>query len=141
MVRAVASVANGGALLTPRIESTYTQREARDLAIDKGVMQVVQEGMRLGVLEGTAKGLHTPYLSVSAKTGTAEVGTGKSFVNSWVTGFFPSEKPRYAFVVVMEHGPRKNTVGATFVMRELLDWMHEHTPEYLSGENTSPTEG
>ncbi len=131
MVRAVASIANGGYLVTPRVEAQYTPLVEKDLHIDPATLQVVQEGMREGVLEGTALGLKNSYLEVSAKTGTAEIGLGKDFVHSWVTGFFPSEKPKYAFALVMEHGPHHNTLGATYVMRQLLDWMHEHTPEYV----------
>ena len=55
----------------------------------------------------------------------------KDYVNSWVTGFFPYERPRYAFVVIMEKGPRGNLLGGVSVMRALLDWMTVNTPEYL----------
>ena len=72
-----------------------------------------------------------PSVSVAAKTGTAERGTAKDYVNSWVTGFFPYEQPRYAFVVTMERGPRRNLLGGVSVMRSLLDWMVINTPEYL----------
>jgi len=48
-----------------------------------------------------------------------------------VTGFFPYEHPRYAFAVVMERGPRTNLVGATYVIRQTLDWMGINTPEYF----------
>jgi penicillin-binding protein 2 len=80
---------------------------------------------------GSASGLNVPYVKVAAKTGTAELGVSKAFVNSWVMGFFPYEKPRYAFVVMMERGPRANVYGATAAMRELIDWMHLNTPEYF----------
>jgi penicillin-binding protein 2 len=55
----------------------------------------------------------------------------KDFVHSWAVGFYPYEAPRYAFVVMMEHGPSTNLVGGTYVMRQMLDWMHVHTPEYV----------
>ena len=92
---------------------------------------VVHEGMRQGVLSGTAKGLDIPQVKIAAKTGTAELGTVKANVNSWIIGFFPYEKPRYAFAVVMEKGKRENTIGALYVMRQLFDWMAIYTPEYL----------
>jgi penicillin-binding protein 2 len=87
--------------------------------------------MRKGVLEGIANGLNNPYVSIAAKTGTAELGVTKNRVNSWVIGFFPYEKPRYAFALVMERGIKGNTFGATYVMRQLIDWMGEETPEYF----------
>lgn len=55
----------------------------------------LQQGMELAVREGTAHKLDPGHkLHVAAKTGTAP--HGKKF-QSWVTGYFPSEAPRYAF--------------------------------------------
>jgi penicillin-binding protein 2 len=87
--------------------------------------------MRQGVLGGTGAGLNMSGVAVASKTGTAELDSGKQYVNSWVTGFFPYENPRYAFVVVMEQGPRMNTIGGVFVMRQLLEYMVDNTPEYM----------
>jgi len=87
--------------------------------------------MRMGVEEGISQGLSVPYVKMAAKTGTAELGVSKDKVNAWVTGFFPYDDPKYAFTILMEEGPVKNTVGGVFVMRTLLDWMHKNTPEYF----------
>jgi penicillin-binding protein 2 len=76
-------------------------------------------------------------VSVAGKTGTAELGTQKRYVHSWVVGFFPYEKPRYAFAILMERGPRDNTIGALYVMRQFLEWMGVHTPEYLKADGTT----
>jgi penicillin-binding protein 2 len=134
-VRAVAAVGNGGTLLSPTI--VYRGNEFRagtttPLPFSASEMKVVREGMRLGVTEGIAKALNIPGLTVAAKTGTAELGSRKEYVNSWVTGFFPFEKPRYAFAVIMERGPRTNVYGAVLVMKELLEWIQTDAPEYFS---------
>ena len=135
MVRAMAAIANGGVLLKPTIlakdEKEISDQKIERIPIDEKSFQVVREGMRLGAVEGTAKALNISSVKVAAKTGTAELGTTKQRVNSWVTGFFPYESPRYAFIVQMESGPRSNLFGATLVMRELFDWMSIYTPEYL----------
>ncbi|MFA6095431.1 MAG: penicillin-binding transpeptidase domain-containing protein, partial [Candidatus Paceibacterota bacterium] len=135
MLRAVSALANGGTLLHPSILSYASTTSAippgEAISVSGEHLQVAREGMRLGVKIGSASGLNVPYVEVAAKTGTAELGVFKQFVNSWVTGFFPYKDPRYAFVVIMERGPRGNTYGATFVMRELLDWMSVNAPEYL----------
>ncbi len=131
VVRAVAALANGGNLLTPRLETDITQYGARQLDLDPDYLATVRGGMRDAVLDGTAKGLNVPYMDIAAKTGTAELGVTKDYVNSWVTGFYPYENPHYAFVVLMEHGPRANELGGVFVMRTLFDWMRTHLPEYL----------
>ena len=96
--------------------------------------------MREGVKIGSAVGLNVPYITIAAKTGTAELGVSKAFVNSWVTGFFPYNNPQYAFVVVMERGPRSNIYGATFVMRELFDWMYTYYPKYINDARQKKSE-
>lgn len=135
MARAVAAIANGGKLLNPTILKTEpaSAGEFTRLPIREQDFEVVKEGMRLGVTspKGTAQGLNIPQVAVAAKTGTAELGVRKQYVNSWVIGFFPMDAPRYAFAVMMESGPRDNTVGALYAFRQLLEWMAIYTPEYL----------
>jgi len=92
--------------------------------------------MRQAVTEGTTQGLSIPGVAIAAKTGTAELGVSKQFVNSWVTGFFPYENPRYAFAIVMERGPRANLIGATYVARQWFDWMVWAKPEYVQEANS-----
>lgn len=142
-VRAVAAIANEGKLLKPRVVTKIfsdsetiaggrvTPIKWSQTPIEAPHYAVVKEGMRLGVLSGTAKGLLIPVVSIAAKTGTAQVGTSKKFVHSWVVGFFPYENPKYAFAVVMERGPSGNLIGALYVLRGVLEWMAENTPEYL----------
>lgn len=62
----------------------------------------LQQGMELAVREGTAHKLDPGHkLHVAAKTGTAP--NGKKF-QSWVTGYFPSQAPRYAFCLGATNG-------------------------------------
>lgn len=137
LLRATSALANGGTLVSPHVvksidgESAAPVGEGVTVPLGANVLQVVREGMRMGVREGSVTGLNTSYVDVAAKTGTAELGVSKNNVNSWVTGFFPYKKPRYAFVVVMEKGPRTNLVGAVYVMRQTLDYMGVNTPEYF----------
>ena len=93
--------------------------------------KVVRDGMRDGVTYGTSVSLNVPFVQVAAKTGTAEVGSAKRYVHSWSIGFFPFEHPKFAWAIVMEKGPSSNTLGATSIVRELLDWMVVNTPEYF----------
>ncbi|MDD5318554.1 MAG: penicillin-binding transpeptidase domain-containing protein, partial [Candidatus Pacebacteria bacterium] len=93
--------------------------------------QDVRDGMRLGVTAGTVQGLSMPQVAIAAKTGTAEQGTQKQYVNSWVTGFYPYQSPDYAFVLLLEHGPAHYASGAPATMRTVMEWMSVNTPEYL----------
>jgi len=136
LVRAVASLANGGNLLSPKIllgENSVTDNTAINLNLNQTNLKIIKDGMRDGVIQdyGVAKGLNSVDYSVAAKTGTAELGAYKQFVNSWITGFFPYENPRYAFVIIMEKGPVANTTGALSVMRQVLDYMALNKSEYL----------
>jgi penicillin-binding protein 2 len=137
LVRAVAALANGGKLLTPTIILNSADGDVSDnvvdLKLDPANLKVVREGMRDGVTKdyGVARGLNSVDYSVAAKTGTAELGVYKQFVNSWVSGFFPYENPKYAFVIIMEKGPVTNTTGALSIMRQTLDWLAQNKPEYL----------
>lgn len=135
VVRGISAIANGGYLPTPSIILNEGEEILREkIKVDGRDLAIVREGMRQGVQRGTSQGLSIPGVAVAAKTGTAELGVSKSRVNSWVTGFFPYEKPQYAFVIVMESGPVKNLVGGTFVMRQVLDWIVNNAPEYTEKE-------
>ncbi len=131
-VRAIAAIANGGTLVTPHLIREPIQEFSKSIIpIPTEYFAVAREGMRMAVLDGTVAGLNVPYVTVAGKTGTAEIDSRKKYVNLWVVGFFPYEKPRYAFAVVMERGPYDNSRGGVFVMRQMFDWMQTNTPEYL----------
>jgi len=136
MLRAYAALANGGTLVTPHI-ILGEKREGTDLKLNERNLNIVLGGMRKTVIQdgGTARALQRNDVEIAAKSGTAEVGEGNAFVNSWIAGFFPYDEPRYAFILFMEHGPRSNTVGAGSVMGKVFDWMAEYRPEYLVSES------
>lgn len=133
MVRAIGAIANNGTLVTPHyiLGDKDMENNTTPINISRNNFDVVHNGMRQAVTYGTAMGINVPYVDVAAKTGTAQLGLAKNKVNSWVVGFFPYENPKYSFTVMMESGPTVNSVNATTVMRQLLDWMSINTPEYF----------
>lgn len=128
LVRAVASLANGGNLVTPFVVMGNVT-SIKPLNLDRKNLKVIQEGMYRVVHgeRGTGRALDIQDLNIAAKSGTAELGVSKQFVNSWISGYFPYENPRYAFVVIMEKGDRHNPYGAVFAARETLEWMRDNT--------------
>jgi len=136
-----AAIANNGKIIQPLLVSKINEgpsfagsakdRPSQSINIPEEYFRVIKEGMRMAVTEGTASALNVYGVSIAAKTGTAEIGAAKKYVNSWIIGFWPYENPKYAFTVVMEKGPYHNIIGASYVMRQLLDWMSVYTPEYL----------
>ncbi len=139
-LRAVAAIANGGKLIQPTVRKLENKNEVvvqRQIAMKEADFKVVREGMRQSAQHGTAQGLNIPEIPIAAKTGTAELGAKKDFVNSWSIGFFPYDHPRYAFVVIMERGPRANTLGATSVMRHMFEWMWANRQSYVKATTSS----
>lgn len=130
LVRAVAAIGNGGTLVTPVLEAGNAG-ERSAVGIPEEYIAIVREGMRQAVTHGTAQALSLPGLAVAAKTGTAEVGVKKEFVNSVVIGFFPYENPRYAFALVMERAPAGTALGAPAAMRTVLEWVSANRPEFF----------
>jgi penicillin-binding protein 2 len=126
LVRGVAAIANGGYLVTPHVFSGATTTRI-SLNLPEKDLKVIREGMRQGVTQGIGAALNIPGVQVASKSGTAELGSRKELVNSWISGFFPYDNPKYAFVVIMEKGGQHNTHGAIFAMRETLEWMRDNT--------------
>lgn len=130
--RFTAAVANKGKILKPSlVVGGVPEPILSSLSFAAEDWRVIHEGLREGVTEGTSVGLNVPYVSAAAKTGTAEVGAAKSYVHSWSVGFFPYENPKYAWAVIMERGPADNSIGATSIMRTVLDWMSLYAPQYF----------
>lgn len=131
-VVAVAAIANEGTLVEPRLVSDSSQpaKIRRQIDIDSADFKVVKAGMRDSVLTGISQGLNYPDLEIAVKTGTAELGESKLRVNSWVTGFFPYNNPRYAFAIVLEEGLRTNNIGGVAAARDFFDWLKATKPEY-----------
>jgi len=130
-VVAISALANEGKVLVPTFIKGEGPVVKKEINLSSTSYRIVKEGMRLGVTEGTSGSLNVPYVKIASKTGTAEVGTLKNFVNSWAAGFFPYENPRYAYVILMERGSSQNQFGASLVMREVFDWMNINSPGYF----------
>lgn len=132
LVVAYAALANGGTFFVPQIEAGVAPVFV-EKTLDEDVLRIVREGMRMttNVDGGTARSLEKDYVTIAAKSGTAEIGAGNAYVNSWVAGYWPYEEPRYAFVLMMDKAPRSNALGATRIMGQAMDWIHTHRPEYL----------
>lgn len=133
-VKEASIIASKGVVVRPHL-SLDIATSTSQLPLPKSYFNVIQEGMREGVVEGSANTLNIPQVKIAAKTGTAELGVTKARVNSWVIGFFPYDKPRYAFAVVMDRGVKGNTTNASYTARAMFRTLASTTPEYLkSGE-------
>ncbi len=131
MLRAVASIASRGTLVTPTIlkKNPGEAVASETLPFTTAQYDVVQQGMRMVVTEGTGTALDNTPILVAAKSGTAQI-KNNTRVNSWAIGFFPYDNPRYAFTVLMENGPKVSS-GVTHAFAPVLS-LFAATPDLLT---------
>ena len=115
MCRYISAIANGGTLYN----ATFLRRAlssdfqtlvkgndyvpAAENLLSEDEHEVIYEGMRLCVTDGTGKGLKDYPIDVCAKTGTASHGSLGSDNGAFVC-FAPAEDPEIAIAIYVEHG-------------------------------------
>jgi len=128
----IAAIANGGKLFQPRVVKSIVDTEEiepkiiRENFIDSKNLQVVREGMRQTVTQGTAAGyLNLLEVSSAAKTGSAQTGKfdkyGNELLHNWVTVFAPYEDPEIVLTIMLEDVPGV-MAAALPVAKEILEW-------------------
>jgi len=136
MLVAYGAIANDGKLFVPHLVKDKVG-DYQDLNLDTAALDIVREGMHMttNYPGGTARSLEKSYVTVAAKSGTAELDYAKARLNTWAAGFWPYEDPQYAFIVLMENAPYDNSLGGTRVMGDIMDWMSENRRDYLGIED------
>jgi penicillin-binding protein 2 len=139
LTRATAAVANGGKLLRPRVVQTVLSAspekadEERPVIVDRAqvvdphVLEIVRQGMRQAVLNGSARSFLTLPFEVAAKTGTAQTSRLKSRTHSWFIAFAPYDNPEIAVTVIVEGGGEGFAVAAP-VARNILESYYNLPP-------------
>ncbi len=125
MAAAVASVANGGQLVEPRLVRAFIRGGRRVEVPARVVRRVISPEtaailttiMEQVVERGTAQAARVPGYQVAGKTGTAQKLVGgrysqSEYVASFV-GFAPSRRPAVAIVVVIDSPRAKGYFGGT----------------------------
>ena len=132
VARATAAIANGGRLIRPTLRMGVEPQGER-IEISTYALQVAREGMRQGVIDGgTSQGLaDLSFARLAGKTGTAQLGVNNEFYNMWAVGFWPYERPKYVYVVLMDRGPAGTTVGAVSATHRALSTLYQTAPEYF----------
>jgi len=126
-----AALANGGILYQPHLfkgmltndlNQTPEQTSyilAKDIASSKNI-EIIRQGLRATVLEGSARSLQTLPVSSAGKTGTAQVGGDQNY-HAWFSGFAPYESPKIVLTILIENGGEGSDVAVP-VFREVMDW-------------------
>ena len=131
------SVANNGKLVKPAIvrkivKANNIMKEFPIEIIEEKIFnnKTIQKAKLLleGVVEkGTAKNISNSYYKIAGKTGTAKKVFNGKYVNKYYAsfvGFFPSEKPQYSCIVVIDEPKNYRIYGsdvAAPVFREISD--------------------
>ena len=123
ILRLSAIIAKNGRRVEPKllIEKNESKSDEK-IAIHEENLNVIKRGM-LQVVEsdyGTGQLARVDFDKLAAKTGTAQVPPQKA--HSWMTGFFPYENPKIAFVVFVEHGGPGGVTSAKIVKDMLQIW-------------------
>lgn len=116
VLRAYAAVANGGKLLTPRLNSAAPVQYS-PLDVDKGIINILRSGLLEVTTSGTGRKSNNFGVSVAGKTGTAQNTQGDD--HAWFAGYAPAEKPRYVVVAIAEAGKAGSSVTGPIVGKML----------------------
>ncbi len=164
LVRAIASVVNGGYLMEPYLVSEIVDAQGNTVyqaqptctrrTIQEETSVTMRQLIRSVVTEGTAKNAHVAGFSIGGKTGTSEKidvldASGKPTLDKIVSfvGIAPMEDPEYIVLVALDTPSRSTgiyisggvmaapTVGA--VMADILPYLgvaQNFTPEDIQGQ-------
>lgn len=125
MATAVSAVANGGALMEPRVVRAFIRNGRREevphkvlhRVIDSDTAATLTEIMEAVVERGTAKIARMDGYTTAGKTGTSSKlingRYSKSEYNASFVGFVPSRKPAVTIIVVIDSPHAKGYYGAT----------------------------
>jgi len=137
VVRALASLVNGGKLVQPRVVKKLVASDGRVIEeasseptvigrvdLERSILDEVRRGMVGVVLDkrGTGHKAALPEESgiiVGGKTGTAQVAGrdsgSKKEDHAWFAGYAPADKPEIAVVAIVENAGHGGSVAAPVV--------------------------
>ncbi len=150
LATAVASVANGGKLVTPHLIKAVLDDNGGTLAsfgtmpvrqvVSKETCKIISEVLADGVANnGGAKNAYVMGYSVAAKTGTSEKGTGSDRICSTIA-YAPSYDPEVLCLLVVDEPTKGSIYGSTVaapyvskILSEVLPYMGIE-PKYTEKE-------
>ena len=149
-----AAVANGGTIYQPQIvhqvvdsdgglQRDFEPHALRQLPVDEGVMELVQEGMWSAVNTdyGTSVTARVPGVTVAGKTGTAEFceyipeeedcrrdDEDNLPTHAWFVGYAPYENPEIAIVTFVYDGGEGSEAAIPVTQKAMETYFREISP-------------
>ncbi len=126
-----AAVANGGSVVVPHVVRVITDAikktegeiefKPRKTGIASAeTLQIVRQGMRQCVTDGSCKLLQSLPFAAGGKTGTAQWSSHNP-EHAWFTGFAPLEHPQIVITILVEEG-KEGSRASMPVARDFLAW-------------------
>jgi penicillin-binding protein 2 len=150
LLRVIAAIANGGDVLVPHVAKEIVDEQGNvlktiepevqhRLSISDANLGTMREALRQAAEYGPARTGVSRYVTIAAKTGTAEFGqqlADGSYATShaWYTAYAPYDNPEIAVVVFLEKG-----IGATHagpVAKQIFDYYFQR--KYLAEGGEQP---
>lgn len=95
----------------------------QEIPVSQENYDIVKEGMKKTITDGTGYQLKDLPFSTAGKTGTAQTGRIKN--NSWFVSYGPVEKPQLSIIVLVEEGDEsfKTTIPIT---KKVYEWYYQN---------------
>lgn len=149
------AIANNGRYMRPYLVQSIHKPEQKPTNIEPQVLiesicspstlEAIQGMLRKVVTDGTGKRLRSDFVSISGKSGTAQLSQGKQGyrgadgVSHEVSfcAYFPSEAPKYSCIVVIRDPSKQFSAGGGAMSGPVI---REIAEELLSMEDPIPTD-
>lgn len=126
MACAMAALANNGQLVEPRLIADRASTSPLQINVRSQSLATVREALAKAVGDNDSDEVVTDLvapISMTAIAGTGEV-PGRAGDHAWCAGYLPADRPRFAFVIAIEHGGEGARVAAPIAKR-FLDRLYE----------------
>ena len=123
--------ANGGTLYRPHLIKQILNNQdqsigevenkpIRENIVSEKNIEIVRQGMRQTITQGSAQSLQSVPVAVAGKTGTAQWSSTKNN-HAWFTGFAPYDNPQIVMTILIEQGGEGSSVAVP-IANEVLSW-------------------
>lgn len=162
MLVLTSAIANNGSLYQPQVVRRVETADGTEieniesvvtgnLSISPQTMDIVKRGLweAVNTKKGTARGIKLKQYSISGKTGTAQLVTTRepktgeekkdslfeqNLPHAWFVAYAPSEAPRIAVAVIVEHGEHGSTAAAPIAKELIKTYLDKETQQKLTAE-------
>jgi len=122
MFRVISALANGGILVKPylvkkivdsqgKIIKNFSGEKSEKISLSSSTLDFLRKSLREVVKRGTGWRAENKIVKIAGKTGTAELSNEEK-PHNWFIGYAPSDDPRLAIVVLVEHREEEISIAA-----------------------------